>query len=219
MKTEAFDRIASQGVVPVIVLEDASRAIPLADALLEGGLSIIEITFRTPAAAEVIATLAKERPAMTVGAGTVLSEETLRVARDAGAAFAVAPGLNPAVVGAAREMGMPFVPGVATPSEIEQGLSFGLELLKFFPAGPMGGVKYLSAIFAAYRHTGVRFLPTGGISDAAAASEWLACPAVAAVGGSWVARAADIAAGRWDEISRLARAAASLRAATPDKTA
>ena len=208
MKTPVFNQIARQGVVPVIAIDDAGKALPLADALLAGGLPIVEITFRTAAAAEVIATLARHRPEMTVGAGTVLSPDTLRLAAESGAKFAVAPGLNPRVAEAAASIGMPFIPGVATPSEVEQGLSFGLELLKFFPAGAMGGVKYLNAIYAPYRHTGVKFMATGGIKGEDV-PEWLACPAVAAIGGSWIAKSADIAHGLWEEIEARSRAAAA----------
>ncbi len=210
MKNAVFEKISSLGIVPVIAVDNVDKAIPLADALAAGGLPVVEITFRTPAAAEVIAAIAKARPEMTVGAGTVLSPETLKIAKDAGASFAVAPGLNPRVVKAAADLDMPFVPGVATPSEIEQGLDFGLELLKFFPAEPMGGVKFLSSVYAPYKHTGVKFMVTGGIS-AEGAADWLACPAVAAVGGSWMAKSAEIAAGQWGEITAKCRAAAALR--------
>ncbi len=206
MKYEIFDRLASERIVPVIAIDNADDAVPLADALLAGGLSSAEVTFRTPAAAEAIARIAKERPQMLVGAGTVLSPETLKAAKDAGAKFAVAPGLNPRVVEAARELDMPFIPGVATPSEIEQGLSYGLDLLKLFPAEQLGGVKYLSAISAPYKHTGVKFMVTGGIK-ADGAKAWLELPVVAAVGGSWLATSKDIAAGKWAEIEALAREA------------
>ncbi len=206
MKYEIFDRLASERIVPVIAIDNADDAVPLADALLAGGLSSAEVTFRTPAAAEAIARIAKERPQMLVGAGTVLSPETLKAAKDAGAKFAVARGLNPRVVEAARELDMPFIPGVATPSEIEQGLSYGLDLLKLFPAEQLGGVKYLSAISAPYKHTGVKFMVTGGIK-ADGAKAWLELPVVAAVGGSWLATSKDIAAGKWAEIEALAREA------------
>lgn len=211
MKNAVFEKISSFGIVPVIAVEDVSAALPLADALAAGGLPVVEITFRTPAAAEVIAAISKARPDMLVGAGTVLSPETMKIAKEAGASFAVAPGLNPRVVEAAKDIGLPFVPGVCTPSEIEQGIEFGLELLKFFPAEPMGGVKFLSSIYAPYKHTGVKFMVTGGI-NAEGAADWLACPAVAAVGGSWMAKAKDISAGNWHAIEENCRAAAALRA-------
>ncbi len=209
MKYSVFDKLAGEKIVPVIAIDNADDAIPLADALLAGGLSSVEITFRTSAAEEAIRRISSERPQMIVGAGTVLTVETLKAAKAAGAAFAVAPGLNPGIVEAAVEMDFPFIPGVATPSEIENGLSYGLDLLKLFPAEPLGGVKYLSAITAPYRHTGVKFMVTGGIK-ADGAKEWLNLADVAAVGGSWLAKSSDIAEGKWNEITLRAKEAATL---------
>ncbi len=200
MNTEVFQRLADIRIVPVIAIDDAAQALPLADALTAGGLPLAEITFRTPAAEAAIRAIASERPGFLVGAGTVLDPDTARRAQDAGARFAVAPGLNPRVVQTALDIGLPFVPGVATPSDIERGLEFGLRLLKFFPAEALGGVKLLSAMYAPYKHTGVKFMPTGGVKPENLAS-YLACPAVAAVGGTWLAKPADIAEGKWDEIS------------------
>ena len=200
MNTEVFQRLADIRIVPVIAIDDAAQALPLADALAAGGLPLAEITFRTPAAEAAIRAIASERPGFLVGAGTVLDPDTARRAQDAGARFAVAPGLNPRVVQTALDIGLPFVPGVATPSDIEQGLEFGLRLLKFFPAEALGGVKLLSAMYAPYKHTGVKFMPTGGVKPDNLAS-YLACPAVAAVGGTWLAKPADIAEGKWGDIS------------------
>lgn len=210
MKFPIFDKISLQGIIPVIAIDNADKAIPLADALLAGGLRVVEITFRTEAAAEAISRIVKARSEMVVGAGTVLTVETLKAAREAGATFAVAPGFNPRVVEAAGEFNFPFIPGVATPSEIEQGLSYGLELLKMFPAEQLGGVSYLNAIYAPYKHTGVKFMVTGGIK-AEGAPAWLASPAVVAVGGSWLAKASDIQENRWEEIAARSRAASALR--------
>ena len=151
-------------MVPVIAIEAVEAALPLADALLEGGLPVAEITFRTPAAAEVIARLARHRPALLVGAGTVLSEENVDAAKAAGARFGVAPGLNPAVVQHAAQVGLPFVPGVCTPSEIEQALGLGCRMVKFFPAESGGGVEMVKTLATPYAHTGIRFMPTGGLN-------------------------------------------------------
>lgn len=203
---EIYARIGELGVVPVIAIEDARAALPLADALLEGGLPVVEITFRTAAAAEVIATLARERPSLLVGAGTVLTRENLEAARDTGAQFAIAPGLNPATVQQAREAGVPFIPGVATPSEIEQALALGCTTLKFFPAEALGGLPMLNALIAPYGHTGVKFVPTGGVTPANLAS-YVASKAVTAVGGTWLAKKEDLAAGNWQEIRNRCRAA------------
>jgi 2-dehydro-3-deoxyphosphogluconate aldolase/(4S)-4-hydroxy-2-oxoglutarate aldolase len=204
-----LERIAKLGIVPVIAIEKVEAAIPLADALLEGGLPVVEITFRTAAAADVIRIIAKDRPQLVVGAGTVLTAENLDTARACGASFAVAPGLNPLIVKRAQELGMPFVPGVATPSDIEAGLALGCKLLKFFPAEALGGVAMIEALSAPYKHTGVRFMPTGGVSTANLET-YLKIDTVAAVGGTWIAKKDDLAAGKWDEIQKRCRAATEI---------
>jgi 2-dehydro-3-deoxyphosphogluconate aldolase/(4S)-4-hydroxy-2-oxoglutarate aldolase len=200
------ERIGQLGVLPVIAIEDPKAALPLADALLAGGLPIIEITFRTAAAAQVIQTLVRERPGLLVGAGTVLTHENLRAAHTAGARFCLAPGLNRDIVKQAQEIGMPFIPGVVTPSEVERGLSLGCHTLKFFPAEAAGGLEMLTALGAPYGHTGVKFVPTGGITPGNLES-YLSWKVVAAVGGTWLAKKEDLAAGNWDEIRRRCRAA------------
>lgn len=201
-----LNRIAALGVVPVIAIEKLEAALPLADALLAGGLPVVEITFRTAAAAEVIRTIARERPQLVVGAGTVLTSANLEAAKANGAAFAVAPGLNPRIVQQAQQMGLPFVPGVATPSDIEEGLALGCKLLKFFPAEALGGVRMIEALSAPYQHTGVRFLPTGGVSTGNLEA-YLRLDTVAAVGGTWVAKKDDLAAGKWSDICQRCQAA------------
>ena len=203
-----FDRVARLGVVPVIAIESADAAVPLADALLEGGLPVVEITFRTAAAAEVIRRIAKERPQLIVGAGTVLTAANLETAKASGAAFAVAPGLNPAIVKQAQAIGLPFVPGVATPTDIEAGLSLGCKLLKFFPAEALGGVGMIDALSAPYKHAGVHFMPTGGVNTANLES-YLKLDTVAAVGGTWIAKKEDLANGKWADVR--ARCAAALQ--------
>ncbi len=204
-----FAEIARHGVVPVIAVESVEAALPLADALLEGGLPLAEITFRTSAAAEVIAQMARHRPALLVGAGTVLSEENVKAAKAAGARFAVAPGLNPAVVQCAARAGLPFAPGVCTPSEIEQALGLGCRIVKFFPAEPSGGVEMVKALAAPYAHTGIRFMPTGGVNTGSL-ERYLSVQSVAAVGGTWIAKAEDLAAGRWQTIRDRCREAVEI---------
>lgn len=204
--SNVMDSVAELGVVPVIAIDRVEHALPLADALLAGGLPVVEITFRTAAAAEVIRVLARERPTLITGAGTVLTPETAQTAFDAGARFAVAPGLNPRVVQAAREIGLPFVPGIANPSDIEAGLELGCKLLKFFPAEALGGTKLLEALSAPYKHTGVKFMPTGGAS-LANLGNYLKIDTVAAVGGTWIAKKEDMAEGRWDLIAERCREA------------
>jgi 2-dehydro-3-deoxyphosphogluconate aldolase / (4S)-4-hydroxy-2-oxoglutarate aldolase len=206
MSEEIFSRIAQLGIVPVIAIEKVEAAIPLADALIEGGLPVVEITFRTAAAVEVIRKMAKERPQLIVGAGTVLTAANVDAAKNAGAVFAVAPGLNPQTVKHAQSVGLPFVPGVATPSDIEAGLSLGCKFLKFFPAESNGGVGMIEALSAPYKHVGLRFMPTGGVNPSNLES-YLKIGTVAAVGGTWIAKTEDLANGKWDDIRSRCKAA------------
>ena len=201
-----FSKIAQLGIVPVIAIENVEAAIPLADALLQGGLPVVEITFRTAAAADVIRRISQERPQLLVGAGTVLTTANLEAAKASGAAFAVAPGLNPQIVRQAQAIQLPFMPGIATPSDIEAALALGCKLLKFFPAGAFGGVTMIEAFSAPYKHTGVKFMPTGGVSTANLES-YLKLDTVAAVGGTWIAKKEDLAAGKWDDIRNRCKAA------------
>lgn len=204
-----FAKLESARVVPVIAIESAKDALPLADALIAGGLPVAEITFRTSAAADVIAVMSRERPNLLVGAGTVLTVENLERAKACGAAFAVAPGLNEKIVRRAAEIGLPFVPGVCTPSEIESALDLGCRVLKFFPAGAFGGLKTLSAVAAPYLHTGVRFIPTGGAS-ADNLNDYLANKSVLAVGGTWLATKEDIVSGKWSDVTDKCRRAVEI---------
>jgi 2-dehydro-3-deoxyphosphogluconate aldolase/(4S)-4-hydroxy-2-oxoglutarate aldolase len=206
MSEEIFRQITQLGIVPVIAIENPDAAIPLADALIAGGLPVVEVTFRTAAAAEVIRKIAKERPQVIVGAGTVLNAANLEAAKSSGAAFAVAPGLNPQMVKDAQSIGLPFVPGIATPSDIEIGLSLGCKFLKFFPAESNGGVGMLEALSAPYKHTGIRFMPTGGVNPANLET-YLKVETVAAVGGSWIAKKEDLANGKWDDVVDRCKAA------------
>ena len=201
-----FDQLARFGIVPVIAIDKVEDAIPLADSLLEGGLPVVEITFRTAAAAEVIRLMAKERPQLLVGAGTVLTAANLEAAKASGAAFAVAPGLNPRVIQQARQIGLPFVPGVATPTDIEAGLALGCKLLKFFPAEALGGVEMIEALSAPYKPTGLRFIPTGGVNPSNLES-YLKLETVAGVGGTWIAKKEDLSSGRWQDIRDRCKAA------------
>ncbi len=203
---DIFEELAGHGIVPVIEIEDARHALPLADALAEGGLPVAEITFRTPAAAEAIAAIARNRPDILLGAGTVLTPGQVDEARAAGARFALAPGLNPAVLARAAEAGLPFAPGIMTPSEIEAALSAGCRMVKFFPAMAAGGPSMLKTISGPYAHTGLGFNPTGGVT-LDNLGEWQALPQVRAVGGTWIASRADIAAGNWAAIAGNARTA------------
>ncbi len=201
-----IDRILAKRIVPVVVLDSVESAEPLAEALLAGGLDIMEITFRTAAAEESIQRIAARFPEILLGAGTLLEKDQVKRAKDAGAVFGLAPGLNPEIVAAAQEIGLQFSPGVMTPSEVEHALSLDCKLLKFFPAEAAGGVDMLKSLAGPYAHTGVKFIPTGGISSANLTS-YLKLPVVAAIGGSWMVDKALVNTGNWAEITRLTRAA------------
>jgi 2-dehydro-3-deoxyphosphogluconate aldolase/(4S)-4-hydroxy-2-oxoglutarate aldolase len=184
-------------LIPVIVIDDARHAVPLARALEEGGLPCAEITFRTPRALEALEKISTECPNVLVGAGTVLTPLQAADARRAGAKFVVAPGFGAAVVDYCLENGIPVFPGIATPTELEFGLSRGLSVMKFFPAESLGGIAYLKAMSAPYGE--VEFLPSGGIGLSNLAA-YLASPRVVACGGSWMAPAGWIDAGKFDRI-------------------
>ena len=198
------ERIQSSGIVPVIVIQDASKAVSVARALLDGGISVMEITFRTAAAKEAIQNVSREVPDMFLGAGTVVTMEQLDSAIEAGAQFIVSPGLDPEIVTAAQKRGVPIFPGVVTPSEILMGMKLGLTTFKFFPAGSYGGASTLKALSAPFHQ--LKFLPTGGIS-AKNAADYYALKSVIAVGGSWMATEDMIESENYSEITELSRAA------------
>ncbi len=195
-----LEQLGLLGIVPVIAIEQAHHADPLAAALLEGGLPCAEVTLRTQAAPEAIRTIAGRHPSMLLGAGTVLSVEQVKMAVDAGAQFIVSPGLNRKVVEYCLREGIPVTPGVATPGEVETALDLGLEVVKFFPAEAAGGIEYLKALAGPY--TTVKFIPTGGI-DATNLLVYLRFPRTLACGGSWMVKADLITNGKFDEIRKL----------------
>ncbi len=195
-------------VVPVITIESAADAVPLARALVAGGLPVVEITLRTSAAMDAARAIIADVPEAVVGIGTVLTPKDLEQARRLGAAFAISPGLSADLLDAAASGELPFAPGIQTPSDLIACVTRGFDLVKFFPAVPAGGLAALNALAGPF--PSVRYCPTGGISEANA-PQWLAHPKVVTVGGSWVAPAADIKAGAWSAIESRARAAAALR--------
>ena len=202
-----FEQIHAAGILPVIALDSADQAVPLAKALAAGGIPAAEVTFRTAAGEESIRRIAQVCPEVLVGAGTVLSIEQADRAIEAGAGFIVSPGTNPAVVRHCLERGVQPIPGVVTPTEIESALGLGLEELKFFPAEPSGGLGMIKALAAPYGQ--VRFIPTGGIS-AANAADYLRYPKVLACGGSWMVKKELVDAGKFSEIQALAAEAAAI---------
>jgi 2-dehydro-3-deoxyphosphogluconate aldolase / (4S)-4-hydroxy-2-oxoglutarate aldolase len=201
--------IHRQRIVPVAVLENSDEAVPVARALVAGGLTTLELTLRTPAALECIRLIRREVPEMKVGAGTVLQTSQVDEVIAAGASFAVAPGLNRRVVEYARERGLPFYPGIMTPSDVEAGLELGCRLQKFFPAAVAGGLDMIRALAGPFAHTGLKLIPLGGIS-AANMKAYLDLPLVAAVGGSWLVDKKLLAAKDWAGITRLAREATAI---------
>jgi 2-dehydro-3-deoxyphosphogluconate aldolase / (4S)-4-hydroxy-2-oxoglutarate aldolase len=201
-----LNELLKRPVIPVIVIEDANDAEPLAEALLKGGMDIIEVTCRTAAAPEALARIKKSFPEMLVGAGTVVTPDQAKMCIDTGVSFGLAPGLNPDTVKLFQASETLFIPGVMTPSEIEQGLSLGLNLLKFFPAGAAGGVNMLKNLAAPYGPLGVKFCPTGGVNFDNM-NDWLSLPVVSAIGGSWLAAKQQIAAKQWGVITDQVKAA------------
>ncbi len=206
-KEEMYKKFYELGIIPVVVLNDAKDAKPLGKALVDGGLPVAEVTFRTDAAEESIKILSDEYPDMLVGAGTVLTTEQVDRAVAAGAKFIVSPGLNPDIVKYCNDKDIPICPGVITPGEIEKGISLGLSVMKFFPAEPAGGLKMINAMGAAY--TKIRFMPTGGI-NATSVVDYLKSPRILACGGSWMVKGDMIEAGEFDKIESLCKEAAQI---------
>ena len=204
---EVLRKIGDLGIVPVVKIDNATDAVPLGKALLEGGLPVAEITFRTAAAEEAIKNITEELPDVLVGAGTVLNVEQVKRAVGAGAKFIVSPGFNPSVVQYCVDNGIPITPGCSNPTDIEMALSFGLEVVKFFPAEAFGGFATLKAMSAPYGI--VKFIPTGGI-NANNINQYLSFNKVLACGGSWMVKDELIKKGNFDEITRLTREAVNI---------
>lgn len=204
---EVLEKLGQYGIVPVVVLNDSKDAEPLADALCEGGLACAEVTFRTEAAAESIKIMSEKHPEMLVGAGTVLTVEQVDEAVAAGAKFIVSPGLNPEVVKYCLDKNIAITPGVVTPSEMEQAIELGLNIVKFFPAEPSGGLSMIKAVSAPY--TMLKFMPTGGINSGNV-KEYLKSDKIFACGGSWMVKGDLVDAGNFDKIKELTKEAADI---------
>ena len=202
-----LEKIGKTGIIPVVVLNDAKDAEPLAEALVKGGLPCAEVTFRTAAAEECIKLMSKKFPEMFVGAGTVLTTEQVDRAIGAGAKFIVSPGFNPKVVEYCIKNNYPICPGIMTPTELEMALGFGLDVVKFFPAENAGGLKMIKAMAAPY--TMMKFIPTGGINSTNV-RDYLACDKILACGGSWMVKGDLVKAGNFAEIEKLTREAAAI---------
>ena len=201
---DVLKRLAQSGVVPVVVLEDAKDAVPTAKAMLAGGIDVMEITFRTAAAADSIKAVAQECPDMVVGAGTVINLEQCKLAVECGAKFIVSPGYDEETVAWCCDNSIPVTPGCVTPTEIMMALKHGLKVLKFFPANVYGGLSAIKSLAGPFG--GVKFIPTGGV-NAQNLAEFISSPYIHAVGGSWICPKADIAAGNFDKITALCKEA------------
>ena len=206
---DMIETLGKAGIIPVIVIEKKEQAVPLAKALVKGGLPVLEVTFRTEAAAAAIAAIRKEVPEAVVGAGTLLTPQMVKDAKAAGAVFGVAPGFDPVVMAAAKAEGLPMCPGIATASELSQALTAGCKMVKFFPAEAAGGVKMIKNLLGAFRFTGVKFMPTGGVKPENV-SDYLAVPEIVCCGGTWIVPKDALAAGDYATIEKLSAEAAEI---------
>jgi 2-dehydro-3-deoxyphosphogluconate aldolase/(4S)-4-hydroxy-2-oxoglutarate aldolase len=196
-----LQKIHKAPVIAVLVIDEAKNAAPLAQALLRGGISIIELTLRTPAAFEALDLIRAGTPEIMPGIGTILNVEQVKAAKERGAVFGVSPGMNGTVIAAAKELRLPFAPGIMTPSDIEAAYALGCNLMKLFPSEPAGGIEYLKNINTPYAHLGIKYIPLGGVSQENLQS-YLEYAEVLAVGGSWLAPRKLIREKAWDQISR-----------------
>jgi 2-dehydro-3-deoxyphosphogluconate aldolase/(4S)-4-hydroxy-2-oxoglutarate aldolase len=207
--TDLQQKVEASGVIAVLVIDQVKHAVPVARALLEGGISVMELTLRTPAAIDAVRAIRDEVPEMLAGVGTVIEPDQIAAVAQAGAAFAVAPGFNRRVMETAIAAGMPFAPGIATATDIESALELGCRMLKFFPAEPSGGMSMLKSMAAPYNHLGIKYVPLGGLSLGNMTS-YLESPLIAALGGSWLAPRDLISQEQWAQITENARTAADI---------
>lgn len=204
MTPEIIKKIDDAGIIAVIILDEIKHAVPLAEALLKGGVDSIELTLRTPAAMDAAKIIKKEVPEITLGFGTVLTTEQVRAVTDVGADFAVAPGCNPKIIKEAQKQNLSFAPGIMTPTDIEMAVELGCRVIKYFPAETSGGMKHLESMVAPYNYLGLSFIPLGGV-NINNAGNYLESPLITAVGGSWVAKRPLIQSENWEAITNNAR--------------
>lgn len=200
-----LDRLRACHVVATCSVENPEHAVPLAQALVKGGITVVELTLRTPAAMEAIRRVCAEVPAMMVGVGTILTPDQVVAVKAAGVAFGVAPGLNPKVIQAAAAAGLPFAPGICTPSELEAAIEHGCRLVKFFPAEASGGLEFLKSMAAPYRHLGIKYFPLGGLT-AGNMTAYLKEDNVPCIGGSWIVKKEMVDKADWGGITASAAA-------------
>jgi len=209
MSPELIQKIDDAGIIAVLIIDHVKHAIPLAEALLKGGVNTIELTLRTPAAMDAARAIKQEVPEMILGFGTVLTTDQVKAVVDVGADFAVAPGCNPNIIAEAGKYRLSFAPGIMTPTDIEIAVEQGCRILKFFPAESSGGMRHLESMAAPYQHLGLKFIPLGGCNMDNAAT-YLQSPLIAALGGTWIAKRPLILAENWDAITANAKAIRNL---------
>jgi 2-dehydro-3-deoxyphosphogluconate aldolase/(4S)-4-hydroxy-2-oxoglutarate aldolase len=200
MSSDVAHKISTAGIIAVLVVDDIQNVRPLAEALLNGGVDVVELTLRTPAAWKAAQIMKADFPQITLGLGTLLTPGQVRTAVDMQVDFAVAPGCNPSVIKAAKEHGLSFAPGVATPSDIELAVEHGCRVFKYFPAEASGGMNYLSAMAGPYSHLGLKFIPLGGLNESNIGN-YLRSPLVVAIGGSWIATRSLIQTQNWQQVT------------------
>jgi 2-dehydro-3-deoxyphosphogluconate aldolase/(4S)-4-hydroxy-2-oxoglutarate aldolase len=204
MTPEIIKKIDDAGIIAVLVIDELKHAVPVAKALLKGGVDSIELTLRTPVALDAAKAIKKEVPEMTLGFGTVLTKDQVKAVVDLGADFAVAPGCNPKIIAEAVKLGLPFAPGIMTPTDIEMALEEGCRILKYFPAETSGGMDNLKNMVAPYQYLGLKFIPLGGL-NINNAKTYLESSLITAIGGSWLAKSDLIHAEKWDVITKNAQ--------------
>ncbi len=204
MTSELIKKIDDAGIIAVLIIDDVKHAVPVARALLAGGVDVIELTLRTPAAMESAKAIKKEVPEMSLGFGTVLTVDQVKAVIDVGADFAVSPGCNPKIIREAQKQGLSFAPGIMTPTDIEMALEEGCRILKYFPAETSGGMKHLESISAPYNYLGLKFIPLGGCNINNAPS-YLQSDLITAIGGTWVAKRLLIQSEDWSAITNNAK--------------
>ena len=209
MSPEIMQKIYESGVIAVLVIDELKHALPLANALLEGGINTIELTLRTPVALDAAAAIKKQFPAMNLGIGTVLTVEQVKAVADLEVDFAVAPGCNSKIIQAAQKHGLSYAPGIATASELETALELGCRVMKYFPAEPLGGMKYLKSMAGPYQYLGLKFIPLGGL-NISNVGEYLESGIITAIGGSWIAKRSLIQEEDWETITSNAKEISAL---------
>lgn len=204
MSNEIIDKVDKAGIIAMLIIDDVKYAVPVAKALLAGGIDTIELTLRTPAALGAAVAIKKELPEITLGFGTVLTVDQVTAVAEAGADFAVSPGCNPRIIAAAKDIGLSFSPGIMTPTDIEMAVELGCRVIKYFPAESSGGMNHLKNMAAPYQYLGLKFIPLGGLNMNNAES-YLESDLISAVGGSWVAKRDLILSENWEQITANAK--------------